>query len=249
MSSTASAAVCLDLCHNAFRSRAPPFLNAAASRSSLALSQAMRISTFGAIAGPIDLLHFCGEHHGKQAVIDAIVRQVPTLLEVTNELRGNSDRWRTCGDFMRLSAIHAATGRAVSYRCAQFLRFSDGELVEFRALIDSFDAAEQVLGHRSTRRWMRRWKSRRAAIASRFEAALDAWLQRRVRPIPRVFRRQSARPTASGVGVSGTVEHVGRLVDRGLGLRSPRNRPVASAVPLHGLGDGRVPKGNSWDLP
>jgi ketosteroid isomerase-like protein len=49
--------------------------------------------------------------------------------------------------FMRLSAIHAATGRAVSYRCAQFLRFSDGELVEFRALIDSFDAAEQVLGH------------------------------------------------------------------------------------------------------
>lgn len=113
--------------------------------------------------------------------------------------------------FMRLSAIHAATGRAVSYRCAQFLRFSDGELVEFRALIDSFDAAEQVLGHRSTRRWMRRWKSRREAIASRFEGP-GAWLQRRGRPIPQGVQA----PTASGVGVSGTVGTLGASLSEGL---------------------------------
>ena len=100
------------------------------------------------IAGPVDLLHFCGERHGKQAVIDAIVRDVPPLLEVTgmelDEILIEGDRAAT---FMRLTAVHASTGRTVSYRCAQFLRFRDGKLVEFRALMDSFDAAEQVLGH------------------------------------------------------------------------------------------------------
>jgi ketosteroid isomerase-like protein len=100
------------------------------------------------VTGPVDLLHFCGECNGKQAVIDAIVRRVPSLLRLTGmeieEILVDGERAAT---FTRLSAIHADTGRTVSYRCAQFLRFRDGKLVEFHALIDSFDAAEQVLGH------------------------------------------------------------------------------------------------------
>jgi ketosteroid isomerase-like protein len=100
------------------------------------------------IAGPVDLLHFCGERHGKAAMIETIVKRIPALLQVQtyafDEILIDGDRAAT---FMRLSAIHTATGRTVSYRCAQFLRFSDGKLIEFRALIDSFDAAEQVLGH------------------------------------------------------------------------------------------------------
>ncbi len=100
------------------------------------------------IAGPIDPLPFCGEQRGKSAVIDAIVRRVPSLLQVTamnfEEILIDGERAAT---FMRLSAVHATSGRTVSYRCAQFLRFRDGKLVEFRALLDSFDAAEQVLGH------------------------------------------------------------------------------------------------------
>jgi hypothetical protein len=35
----------------------------------------------------------------------------------------------------------------VSYSNAQFMRFRSGKLFEFRAVIDTFDAAEQVLGH------------------------------------------------------------------------------------------------------
>jgi ketosteroid isomerase-like protein len=100
------------------------------------------------IGGPIDLLQFCGERHGKQQVIDAIVRQIPSVLAVTamniDEILTDGDRAAT---FVRLSGVHASNGRTVSYRCAQFLRFRDGKLVEFRALIDSFDAAEQMLGH------------------------------------------------------------------------------------------------------
>ena len=48
---------------------------------------------------------------------------------------------------IRVSAIHAVTGRTVSYRNAHFLRYRDGKLAELRALIDTFDAAEQLLGH------------------------------------------------------------------------------------------------------
>jgi len=100
------------------------------------------------LGGPVDLLPFCGQRHGKSAVIDTIVRLAPSSIRLTEmepeELLIDGDR---AASLLRLSAIHASTGRTVSYRCAQFLRFHDGKLVEFRALIDSFDAAEQVLGH------------------------------------------------------------------------------------------------------
>jgi hypothetical protein len=38
-------------------------------------------------------------------------------------------------------------GRIISYRLAHFLRFRDGKMIENVSLIDSFDAAEQILGH------------------------------------------------------------------------------------------------------
>jgi ketosteroid isomerase-like protein len=124
------------------------FFQARLSRDPARIAPFLHDDVDWSIAGPVDLLHFCGEQHGKPAVIDAIVRRVPSLLQVTGmdieEILIDGERAAT---FMRLSAIHAVTGRAVSYRCAQFLRFRDGKLVEFRALLDSFDAAEQVLGH------------------------------------------------------------------------------------------------------
>ncbi len=99
------------------------------------------------IAGPVDLLLFCGQRFGKSAVLDVMLRLGPSLLEITTmdieEVLIDGDRAAT---FMRLSGVLASTGRTVSYRCAQFLRFRDRKLIEFRALIDSFDAAEQVLG-------------------------------------------------------------------------------------------------------
>jgi hypothetical protein len=37
--------------------------------------------------------------------------------------------------------------RKISYRVAHFIRFRDQKVSEFCSIIDSFDAAEQVLGH------------------------------------------------------------------------------------------------------
>ena len=100
------------------------------------------------VTGPIDLLPFCGERRGKAEVLDNIVRVGPSVLRIKamelDEILVDGDRAAT---FMRLFAVHGETDRIVSYRCAQLLRFRDKKLVEFRALIDSFDAAEQMLGH------------------------------------------------------------------------------------------------------
>ena len=99
------------------------------------------------VSGPVDLLVFCGERRGKAAVLDMMWRQVAEVLDiysfVTDIMLIEGDRVAT---FNRLSARMGDAGRVVSYRLAHFMRFRDGKVVENLTLIDSFDAAEQVLG-------------------------------------------------------------------------------------------------------
>ena len=99
------------------------------------------------ISGPVDVLPFCGHHRGKQAVIDLIDRDVPSVFTVfsfvLDQMLIDGDRVATLN---RVSA-RAQGGRVISYRLAHFFRFADGKVVENLTLIDSFDAVEQVLGH------------------------------------------------------------------------------------------------------
>jgi ketosteroid isomerase-like protein len=101
------------------------------------------------INGPVELLHFCGSRRGKQAVLDMVGRLVPEVFKVTGfvpeSVLLDGDRAATLS---RLSATRVEDGRVISYRVAQFLRFRNGKVVDYRSVIDSFDAAEQVLGRR-----------------------------------------------------------------------------------------------------
>jgi ketosteroid isomerase-like protein len=100
------------------------------------------------VAGPVELLGFCGQRRGKAAVIEFFARLVPEVLQFK---RFEPEEFLVDGDraamFAKLSALQRTTGRMISYRCAQFLRFRDGKITSFRSLIDSFDAAEQMIGH------------------------------------------------------------------------------------------------------
>jgi ketosteroid isomerase-like protein len=100
------------------------------------------------IVGPIDLLRFCGQRRGKAAVLDLFRRVVPEVIHVTgfeqDLLLVDKDR---AASYARIAGIRRADGRTVSYRCSHFLRFEADKVVEFRSVIDSFDAAEQMLGH------------------------------------------------------------------------------------------------------
>ncbi|HVY00961.1 MAG TPA: nuclear transport factor 2 family protein [Pseudorhodoplanes sp.] len=100
------------------------------------------------VTGPVDLLEYCGYRRGKAAVVDLYARIVPSMFEFKGfdprDFLIDGDRAAVFG---RISAIQRSSGRLISYMCAHFVRFRNDKVVSFSSLTDSFDAAEQVLGH------------------------------------------------------------------------------------------------------
>ena len=99
------------------------------------------------ISGPVDFLPFCGTRHGKAAALDMIGRQISEVYQVLSFVPDAilvDGEW--AASINRLSARLSACDRTISFRLAHFLRFRDGKIVEMRAIIDSYDAVEQVLG-------------------------------------------------------------------------------------------------------
>lgn len=99
------------------------------------------------ITGPVDLMEFCGTRYGKAAALKLFEPHIPANFKITgfspDALLIDGDRSAMLG---RLAGMRRQDGRTISYQLAHFLRFRDQKVVEFRSLIDSFDAAEQVLG-------------------------------------------------------------------------------------------------------
>jgi len=130
------------------RARVEAFLEVYAARDAEKVAEFLHDDVVWTISGPVDVLPFCGTHRGKAEVVDLIGRQVPAVLRVFHFV---PDAFLIDGDrvaaLTRLSARHAADGRVISYRVANFFRFSDGKLIDNVSLLDSFDVVEQVLGH------------------------------------------------------------------------------------------------------
>jgi ketosteroid isomerase-like protein len=100
------------------------------------------------ISGPVDVLPFCGKRRGKPAVLELMGQNVPAVFQifsfVTDSLVIDGDR---VASLNCLAARLGGGGRVIRYRLAHFMRFRAGKVVENLSLLDSFDAAEQVLGH------------------------------------------------------------------------------------------------------
>ena len=100
------------------------------------------------VSGPVDLLRYCGTRHCKAPVLDMFGPQVLAVFRtchiVPDMLLVDGER---AAALSRLVAVKPNDDRTVSYRAAQFMRFRSGKLIEFCAVIDSFNAVEQVLGH------------------------------------------------------------------------------------------------------
>ena len=98
------------------------------------------------ISGPIDILPYAGQRSGKRAVLDTIA-QGPKIFKITDvqihDIVVDGDKAIVS---TRLSGVHRPDGRRISYNGAQLLTYRDGKIVRFKAIIDSFDAAEQMLG-------------------------------------------------------------------------------------------------------
>lgn len=101
------------------------------------------------VIGPREMLAFCGPRRGKAAVVEVFERLIPEVLDVTVFapeyllVDGNS-----AAGFNRITATQLANGRVLTCRGANFMRFRDGKIYEYRSIIDSLETIEQILGHR-----------------------------------------------------------------------------------------------------
>lgn len=100
------------------------------------------------ISGPIAVLRYCGERHGKAQVLELACNILPSVLA---DLRVRHESVVISGDSVatlnRLTARRRSDGRQIGYRFAHFIRFQEGKMIETLSIIDTFDAAEQMLGH------------------------------------------------------------------------------------------------------
>jgi ketosteroid isomerase-like protein len=100
------------------------------------------------LAGPADQFDLYGYRRGKAAVIELVIRIMPCFFHMADfeieHLVVQGDRVASYG---HVRARQRDTGRSLCFRGAHFLRFRDGKLIAFRGIADTFDAAEQVVGH------------------------------------------------------------------------------------------------------
>jgi ketosteroid isomerase-like protein len=100
------------------------------------------------ISGPVAVLLYCGERHGKAQVLELACNILPGVLA---DLKVWHESVVISGDSVatlnRLTARRRSDGRQIGYRFAHFIRFQDGKVIETLSVIDTFDAAEQMLGH------------------------------------------------------------------------------------------------------
>lgn len=101
------------------------------------------------IYGPVQVFPFAGARRGKAAVLEtlagiaadyALERYHPEVIVVEGE---------RAAVLSNVAFVQRSTGRTLSFRNANFLRFRAGRLVEFREFADTFDVVEQALG-----RWL-----------------------------------------------------------------------------------------------
>jgi ketosteroid isomerase-like protein len=98
------------------------------------------------IHGPVQVFPFQGPRRGRAAVLEvlgaigknyALESHTPEIVIV------EGDRAAVLAN---VAFVQRATNRILRMRLVNFLRFQDGQLIEFREFSDTFDAVEQALG-------------------------------------------------------------------------------------------------------
>lgn len=125
------------------------FFEALASRDPVRLAQCLADEVEWHMAGPVDVFVFCGYRRGKAAVVDYIARLVPSMFSIKrmepDELVIDGVR---AAKLNRITAVQKNTGRIITFHSALFAVFRDGKVISVQGVADTFDAAEQVVGHR-----------------------------------------------------------------------------------------------------
>jgi len=98
------------------------------------------------IYSPVSVFPFAGQRQGRAAVLQAMgsIAEQYMLESYKNEIViVDGDLAAVMSD---VRFTQRATKRVLRFRIANFLRFQDGKLIEFREFVNSFDVVEQALG-------------------------------------------------------------------------------------------------------
>ena len=102
------------------------------------------------IYGPIEVFPFQGPRSGKAAVLEALA-DIGRLYELKRHapeiVVADGDR---AAAMVNVAFVQRSTGRTLTFRLANFLRFESAQLIEFREISDTFDVTQQALG-----RWLK----------------------------------------------------------------------------------------------
>jgi len=135
--------------HDLNRGLAEGFYRALASRDACRIASYLGDDVDWMSIGPVEMLSFCGPRRGKAAVMEVFERLIPAVVDVTSYV---TDILLVDGDraagLNRLTGRLHATGRVITCRLANFMRFHDGKICEYRSLMDSFAAVEEFIGQR-----------------------------------------------------------------------------------------------------
>jgi ketosteroid isomerase-like protein len=95
---------------------------------------------------PVSVFPFAGQRTGRAAVLQAMADIAGLYMLDSYKIEitiVDGDRAAVMSD---VSFIQRATKRVLRFRIANFLRYRDGKLIEFREFVNSFDVVEQALG-------------------------------------------------------------------------------------------------------
>jgi ketosteroid isomerase-like protein len=130
------------------RAAVQAFYEALSSRNPIQLAQCLADDVEWHMAGPVDIFVFCGYRRGKAAVVDYVARLVPSMLSVKRfDLDDIVIDGDTAAMINNVTSVQKATGRVLTYQTAVFVVFRDGKVVSMKGVADTFDMAEQVVGH------------------------------------------------------------------------------------------------------
>jgi ketosteroid isomerase-like protein len=131
------------------RAAVQAFYEALASRDPIRLAQCLADDVEWYMAGPVDIFVFCGYRRGKAAVVDYMGRLVPSMFVVKRfDLQDIVIDGDTAAMINNITSVQKDTGRILTYQTAVFVVFRDGKVVSLNGVADTFDMAEQVVGHR-----------------------------------------------------------------------------------------------------
>lgn len=124
------------------------FYQAYASRNAERIAPFVADRVKWTIVGPSQIFPFCGEHHGKAAVLRLFNEVFPRVIQFRQLepeiMLIDGDR---AAAFIKITGYLHNSGRVITYHCGQFVHFEDDRVVCFHSIIDSFDAAQQALGY------------------------------------------------------------------------------------------------------